>query len=104
MLASGGARRSPATPDVPSLAEAGVRDIDVDIWYALLGPPGLPRDIVAYLHGELAAILADPDTRAGLLKQGLSPQVGTPAELAKLIESDLERWGRLVREAHIKAD
>ena len=60
-----GTQRSPATPDVPSLAEAGVR--------------------------------------AGLLKQGLSPRTGTPAELAKLIESNLERWGRLVREARISA-
>jgi tripartite-type tricarboxylate transporter receptor subunit TctC len=104
MLASGGARRSPVTPDVPSLAEAGVRDIDVDIWYALLGPPALPGDVVSYLHGELVAILAEPDTRAGLLKQGLSPQTGTPAELAKLIETDLDRWGRLMREANIKAE
>ena len=46
MLASGGAQRSPVTPDVPSLAEAGLRDIDVDIWYALLGPAGMPRDVV----------------------------------------------------------
>ena len=104
MLASGGARRSPATPEVPSLAEAGVRGIDVDIWYAMLGPPGLPREIVSHLHAELAAILGEAETRAGLLKQGMSPQVGTPAELAKLIESDLERWGKLVREASIKAD
>jgi tripartite-type tricarboxylate transporter receptor subunit TctC len=104
MLASGGARRSPVTPEVPSLAEAGVRDIDVDIWYALLGPHGLARDIVAYLNGELAAILGAPETRAGLLKQGLNPQTGTPEELAKLIETDLERWGRLMREARITAD
>lgn len=104
MLASGGAQRSLATPDVPSLAEAGVRDIDVDIWYALLGPAGLPREVVALLNAELVAILGDADTRAGLLKQGLSPRTGTPAELAKLIESDLERWGRLVREARISAD
>ena len=104
MLASGGAQRSPVTPQVPSLAEAGVRDIDVDIWYALLGPAGLPRDVVAMLNGELAAIMGDADTRAGLLKQGLSPQTGTPAELAKLIEADLERWGRVVREARISAD
>lgn len=104
MLASGGAQRSPATPDVPSLAEAGMRDIDVDIWFALLGPAGLPREIVALLNGELVAILRDPDTRAGLLKQGLSPQPGTPAELGKLIESDLERWGRVVRDARITAD
>jgi tripartite-type tricarboxylate transporter receptor subunit TctC len=104
MLASGGARRSPVTPEVPSLAEAGVRDIDVDIWYAVLGPPGLPQDIVSALHGELAAILAEPETRSGLLKQGMSPQVGTPAELAKLIENDLQRWGRVVRDGNIRAD
>ena len=104
MLASGGAQRSPATPEVPSLAEAGMRDIDVDIWYALLGPAGLPRETVALLNAELIAILRDADTRAGLLKQGLSPQTGTPAELAKLIETDLERWGRVVREARISAD
>lgn len=104
MLASGGARRSPATPDVPSLAESGVKDIDVDIWYALLGPAGLPPEVVALLNGELAAILRDPEVRAGLLKQGLDPVTGTPAELAALIETDLERWGRVVREAHIAAD
>jgi tripartite-type tricarboxylate transporter receptor subunit TctC len=104
MLTSGGAQRSPVTPSVPSLAEAGVKDIDVDIWYALLGPAGLPREIVAQLNGELSAILRDADTRAGLLKQGLSPQTGTPAELAKLIETDLERWGRVVRDARISAD
>jgi tripartite-type tricarboxylate transporter receptor subunit TctC len=104
MLASGGAQRSPVTPDVPSLAEAGVRDIDVDIWYALLGPAGLPREVVALLNSELTAILGDAETRAGLLKQGLSPRTGTPAELGKLIETDLERWGRVVREARILAD
>jgi tripartite-type tricarboxylate transporter receptor subunit TctC len=104
MLASGGAQRSPATPDAPSLAEAGVKDIDVDIWYALLGPPGLAHDIVAKLHEELAAILEAPDVRANLLKQGLAPRTGSPAELARLIETDLERWGRVVREAGIRAD
>jgi tripartite-type tricarboxylate transporter receptor subunit TctC len=104
MLASGGLQRSPATPDVPSLAESGVKDIDVDIWYALLGPAGLPREVVTLLNGELIAILRDPEVRAGLLKQGLNPVTGTPAELSKLIETDLERWGRVVREARISAD
>jgi tripartite-type tricarboxylate transporter receptor subunit TctC len=104
MLASGGAERSPVTPEVPSLAESGVKDIDVDIWYALLGPAGLPREVVTLLNGELIAILRDPEVRAGLLKQGLNPVTGTPAELSRLIEADLERWGRLVREARISAD
>ena len=104
MLASGGLQRSPVTLEVPSLADAGVKAIDVDIWYALLGPAGLPREVVALLNDELAAILRDPETRAGLLKQGLSPQTGTPAELTKLIEADLDRWGRVVRETRITAD
>jgi tripartite-type tricarboxylate transporter receptor subunit TctC len=104
MLASGGAQRAPATPGVQSLAEAGVRDIDVDIWYALFGPPGLPREIAATLNAELAAILNAADTREALLKQGLTPKTGSPAELAKLVETDLERWGALVRAAKISAD
>jgi tripartite-type tricarboxylate transporter receptor subunit TctC len=104
ILAAGGSNRSPVTPELPSLAEEGVKDIDVDIWYALFGPAGLPREVVAILNGELGAILREPEVRAGLLKQGLSPQPGAPAELAKLIETDLERWGRVVREARISAD
>jgi tripartite-type tricarboxylate transporter receptor subunit TctC len=104
MLAAGGAQRSPATPEVPSLAESGMRGFDVDIWYALLGPAGLPREVVTLLNRELVEILGDADTRAGLLKQGLTPHTGTPAELGKLIDTDLERWGRVVREAHIAAD
>jgi len=104
MLASGGAQRSPVTPAVPSLADAGMKDIDADIWYALFGPPGLAPAIVATLNAELVAILSDPDTRAGLLKQGLTPKTGTPAELAQLVEADLGRWGKLVREAKISAD
>jgi tripartite-type tricarboxylate transporter receptor subunit TctC len=104
MLASGGAQRSPVTPEVPSLADAGMRDIDADIWYALLGPADLPREVVALLNSELAAILLDPETRGALLKQGLTPRTGTPADLAKLIEADLVRWARLVREARITVD
>jgi tripartite-type tricarboxylate transporter receptor subunit TctC len=52
----------------------------------------------------LIAILRDPEVRAGLLRQGLNPVTGTPAELGRLIETDLERWGRVVREARIAAD
>ena len=55
------------TPEAPSLAEAGVKDIDVDIWFALFGPPGLPREVVTLLNGELGAIMRAPETRASLL-------------------------------------
>ena len=104
MLAAGGARRSPATPEIPSLADEGVTDIDVDIWYALMGPPGMAKDQVTLLNGAVNALLRDPEVRETLLKQGLAPQPGTPDELARKIDVDLERWTRLIRSANIKAD
>ncbi len=104
MLAAGGAQRSPVTPDVPSLAEEGVTDIDVDIWYALLGPPGLAPEQVAWLNSRVNAILRDPEVRATLGKQGLNPTPGSPGELARMIATDLERWTAVVRAAKLRAD
>ena len=104
ILAAGGSHRSPVTPDLPSLAEEGGRDIDVDIWYALFGPAGLPRELVSLLGAEVAAILAQSEVRDNLQKQGLNPVTGTPEELARLVETDLERWTRVVRAARISAD
>jgi len=104
MLTAGGAHRSPATPDVPSLAEEGVTDIDVDIWYALLGPAGLPKEQVALLNSEMNAILGEPEVRESLLKQGLNPTPGRPEDLARMIDTDLERWTKIVKSARISTD
>jgi len=104
ILAAGGSQRSPVTPELPSLAEEGVSDIDVDIWYALFAPAGLPRDLVTLLNTEVVSILGLADVRDSLQKQGLNPVTGTPEELGKLVESDLERWTKVVRAAHISAD
>ncbi len=104
MLSAGGAQRSPATPDVPSLADEGVTDIDVDIWYALLGPPGLDREQVALLNAEVNAILREADVADVLGRQGLQPRPGTPADLERMITTDLERWTRLIRAAKITVD
>jgi tripartite-type tricarboxylate transporter receptor subunit TctC len=104
ILAAGGSQRSPVTPELPSLAEEGVSDIDVDIWYALFAPAGLPRDLVTLLNAEVVSILGLAEVRDSLQKQGLNPLTGTPEELAKLVESDLERWTKVVRAARISAD
>jgi tripartite-type tricarboxylate transporter receptor subunit TctC len=104
MLAAGGARRTPVTPDMPSLAEVGLTDVDVSIWYAFLGPPGLPKELVSMLNSEVNAILRTPEVRENLQKQGLNPTPGTPEELAKTIDVDLARWTRIVRAANIKSD
>jgi tripartite-type tricarboxylate transporter receptor subunit TctC len=105
MLAAGGLTRSSVTPNVPSLAEAaGVRDVDTDIWYGLYAPAQTPGDVVARLNAEMNALLRKPDVAELLGKQGLQPTGGTPDALEQLTRSDLERWGRVVRDAKIQPD
>jgi tripartite-type tricarboxylate transporter receptor subunit TctC len=105
LLAAGGSRRAAATPNVPSLAEAaGIRDIDVDIWYALYAPAGTAAPVVTRLNADIAALLREGDTSETLAKQGLTPTGGTPDDLARLTRTDLERWLKVVREARIQPD
>jgi tripartite-type tricarboxylate transporter receptor subunit TctC len=105
VLAAGGIQRAAATPNVPSLAEAaGVRDIDVDIWYALYVPSGTTAGVVGRLNGEIGAVLREADTQETLAKQGLTPTGGTPEQLARLTRTDLERWLKVVRDARIQPD
>jgi len=105
MLAAGGSQRAKVTPNVPSLAEAaGVRDVDTDIWYALYAPADTPADIIARLNGEVNAALKSPDIADALMKQGLQPTGGTPADLEQLTRNDLERWAKVVRDAKIQPD
>ncbi|PWS36410.1 Twin-arginine translocation pathway signal [Falsiroseomonas bella] len=104
ILAVGSARRVESAPDVPTMAEAGYPDVLVDLWYALLGPAGLPDDFVGRVNADLNAWLAEPATRQQLLAQGLVPTPGTPADLAALIRRDLARWADVIRRAGISAD
>ncbi len=105
MLSSGGTKRSNATPSVPSLGEAaGIRDIEVDIWFGMYLPAATPREIVAKLNAEVNAILKSPDVIETLARQGLQPTGGTPQDLAELTASDLARWAKVIKEAHIQGD
>ena len=100
-LAVGSPQRSSLAPDVPTLAEVGIRGIDTDMWYALFVPQGTPRDVISRLNAELTAILALPETRALFLAQGLEPVASTPEEVRALVEKDLVKWEKVVREAKI---
>lgn len=105
MLSASGSQRSSATPNVPSLSEAaGIRDIDVDIWYGVYLPAAAPKDVITKMSAEINAILKLPDVVETLARQGLQPTGGTPAELAELTASDLARWAKVIREAKIAAD
>ncbi|UZE50721.1 Bug family tripartite tricarboxylate transporter substrate binding protein [Rhodopseudomonas sp. P2A-2r] len=95
--------RSPQLPDVPTAAEAGVADYVIDSWFGLVAPKGTPPEIVARLNAEVVRIGALPDVRARLEAQGLSVTTSTPDAFAATIRADYDRWGKVVRNAGIKA-
>jgi tripartite-type tricarboxylate transporter receptor subunit TctC len=100
-LAVGSAKRHPAAPDVPTLKEAGVPNVEVEAWYAFFGPKNLPAPILQKLNGELRAILAEPDVRDMLNKSGLDIESSTPAELKVIMERDFPRWAAVIRKNKI---
>ena len=104
VIAVSGESRSVLAPDSPSFAEVNLKNLDIDLYYWIAGPPGLPREIVARVNREVAAILAMPDVRETLLKQGLIPATSTPEEISTLIRDDIGRWKKFIEASGIKAD
>jgi len=103
-IATTGARRSAYAPEIPTIAESGFPDFDVVIWNALFAPAATPGAVLAKLHGEIDRILAQPDTRELLLKQGAEAQPLSDAAFRELLKTEYERWGKVIREAKIKVD
>jgi tripartite-type tricarboxylate transporter receptor subunit TctC len=100
-----GAQRSPQYPDAPTFREQGIDFMDdVDAWYAVMAPGKTPAELVARLNSDVNAVMALPDVREHLLKQGMIPVTSTPAELAALIRTDLARWAKVVQDAKITVD
>ncbi len=97
-------KRVPQLPDVPTLQEAGVSGYEGSVWLALLAPANTPREIVNKLNAELAKVMAQPDTRKALADAGVEPSLSTPEQLQAYMVAELERWGKVVREADIKAE
>jgi tripartite-type tricarboxylate transporter receptor subunit TctC len=104
ILAIGSAQRSPQAPDVPTLAEVGMPEFDVDLWYGLLAPAGTPKDIVDRYNAVLNEILASEKVRDALAKQGLVAIGGPPERLGALIAKDQPRWAKVVKDAGISAE
>jgi tripartite-type tricarboxylate transporter receptor subunit TctC len=102
-IATTGSKRAALLPDVPTVAESGYPGYEALNWYAYFGPKGMPKDIVERLNRELAKALNHGETVALLQKQGVEPQPGTPEELGRYVEREYQTWGRVVKEAGIKA-
>jgi len=94
--------RSPLMPDVPSILEAGQPKFPISAWFALLGPAGLPPEIVAHMHKAMAAALANPTVKEQMQKQGFSPRSSTPEELSAFMKDQLPVWKSALKAAGIE--
>jgi tripartite-type tricarboxylate transporter receptor subunit TctC len=103
-LAVASTKRSPAFPDVPTLAEAGVPNHEVAFWTGILAPAGTPKDIIEILQHQIVRIVSLPDVREHMATLGLDPTAGTPEDLATHINAQFAEWSRVVRDAHLKID
>ena len=103
-LASSGSRRSSAWPDLPTLAESGLPEATSDGWFGLVGPAGVPNAVIAQLYGDIAKLLRDPKIRESLARGGAEvPNDTTPATFGKLMQTEYDRYAKLVKEAGMKA-
>jgi tripartite-type tricarboxylate transporter receptor subunit TctC len=102
LLAVSGKQRFPQIPDVPTLAEAGYEGVEVDFWYGLLGPAGLPSDIVTRYNTLANEIVVSPRYRNAFEAQGLRPAGGTASAFADLIAADVLRWTKIVKDAGLE--
>jgi tripartite-type tricarboxylate transporter receptor subunit TctC len=100
-LAVTSAKRTPAAPDLPTLAEAALPGFDVSGWYALFVPAKTPPAIVQKMHADTVAALADPAIRGRLEQLGLFVVGSTPEQLGQFLKSEMDKWGPVIKQAGI---
>ncbi|UHL65026.1 tripartite tricarboxylate transporter substrate binding protein [Paralcaligenes sp. KSB-10] len=100
-IATTGLKRSSILPDVPTMNEAGVKGYHANIWLGLLAPKDTPKDVVETLNKAVSAIDGEPEIKAAWAKDGVEPMVMNTSQFKKYIEEDVERLGKIVKEAHI---
>ncbi|TPG21319.1 tripartite tricarboxylate transporter substrate binding protein [Variovorax guangxiensis] len=98
------AKRSPALPDVPTIAEAGVPGYEATSWFGLLAPAGTPAPIVAKLNASILKALADPEVKKKLAEQGAEPFGEKPEQFAAFIQAETAKWGKVVKESGASLD
>jgi tripartite-type tricarboxylate transporter receptor subunit TctC len=103
-LAVSTARRPASIPNLPTVAETGLPGYDAGVWYGILAPAGTPREIIARLNAEIVRALSAPDYRKFLVGNGIDPIGSPPGELAQYIQSELVKWAKVVKDAHVRID
>jgi tripartite-type tricarboxylate transporter receptor subunit TctC len=104
MLATPSGKRSPAIPDVPTLAESGLPGFDVEPWFGIVAPAGTPAAIVNRLNAEIGKIMQQNDVKDLLASVGATPSISSPQEFGKFIDSEVTRWAEVVKASGAKAE
>lgn len=104
VLAALSAERVSTLPDTPTIAESGYPGFEASVWHAFIAPKGTPPAVIAKLNDAIGKALASPDVKERLAKLGAVASPSTPAELGTLVRAEHERYGRLIRDANIKAN
>lgn len=97
-------RRSPSLPDVPTNVEAGVPDLESDTLTGIVAPAGTPNEIIERWHRNIVQMVAIPDVKERLESLGFVPVANTPQEFDQRLKTEMEKWGKVVRDANIRAD
>jgi tripartite-type tricarboxylate transporter receptor subunit TctC len=97
-------KRSPAAPEIPTLAEQGLPNFEAVSWFSLMAPAGLPKDLQQQLNRLTIEVLSKPDVKQKLLMSGLEPNPGSPRELSKLILEESNKWSKLIKKVGITID
>ena len=103
-LATGGAKRAAALPDLPTIAEAGVPGYDANNWWSIAAPAGTPPAIITKLNAEVTAFLQLPETRKRFLDEGAEVDIKTPGELRRMILTDMAKWAKVAKAAGMRAE
>ncbi len=103
-LAVTGAKRSPAVPDVPTIAESGFPGFSATAWYGVLAPAKTPRPIVKRLHDEIVKALGQPDVKKRLESVGFELVGSTPEQFDAYIRNEIRKWEKVVKASGAKAD
>ena len=103
-IATSGAKRSPALPNLPTLAEAGIAGFDYSPWYGVFAPAGTPAAVVQKIHGAINKVISEPEIRDKLARQGLEVQPMTREEFAAIVAADLPRWAKVIKALGIKGE
>ena len=102
-IAVTGAKRSSAVPEIPTVSESGVPGYEVTTWYGVSAPAKTPRHIIDKLNGELVKALNSSDLRDKLVGQGADPVGNTPEQCLAYVEKEIDKWGKVIKTAGIKA-